>query len=659
VTLGRIDLPLAPAGAPIQLPTWVPTTEAEAERWQAEQLDIWNRPDVRQLIDSTKGAIQAELKGQLGAIVPVSGKTMDQAQMAIWMASELAANGFPEDAEAAAEMTLRFLETQGQQLGFHPGVIGAADLVTSWPNTEQEATEWGYRLGANITAAYGVALPSTWNTKGLVVAVASTACLQAGVPFVGVAVVSVEALWDGKLSEDELRSIAIAVGTAISVVVGSYFGIPAPIAGILGALHTAITYDVLYEIFEWDIRPESEKRAAAWYTMLAAREAMVAECAAVVHDVWCAYNEYWNQVVWDLTNFFDRIVGDVDLGAGLRFFGAVNITHIEVPNDWANSLYAMIGKRTHLTEMRPLQHPIHKVCRSEEGCVYYGPGDVENEPPVTGYRRSPWPEDCYATEPAPEVTQLRGMPGAWAYAGGGGKIGIDPYLALSFYGANRYVTPWQPMMEHYYGTHSPFYPYHECYQRYTLPGGATTHDYGPCPDTMTQPDEFWKERIWSVQTAASAEELQMCEAPLWSQIMEANMLQIGPAMALVQADTARTVAAVIAEQALFDEILRVAEEERQTEALSALRILMDAATTRDLAALEAAAEVHASIQSGQLRLMTYEMQRGLAVTAARQRREFQRQKREGLRASSRLNYGLLAAGGGALAGWLAARILGR
>lgn len=580
--LGAVALPPGNAST-VQLPTWAPTSEAELDQWVAEQTDVWDRPDVKAALSDTKSRIERELQ----PTVAPSGQTMDEYAIASWASADVMDNGFPTSADEAAAMTQRFLDAQGASMGFHPGFVGAGvELITSgWPENAEDAADWGRLVADNIAQQYGLSMPSDWDAKGVVTAASSAACLQAGVPFVGVVTTSIDALWDGTLTYDEIGSIVVAVGAAVGAAVGQMFGIPAPIGAFVGAITTELLYGVVADFFGWG-PSDAEKRGRAWDAMQQARTAMMAQCLSVGTQAWNQYNDYWNALIGD----FEVALNEQAplLGAGLRAFGSKQVNYV-VDKDGNEQV---------------LFRPIYRKCTNTSGCLYYGtygdqPFGFERVPPASAARINEVPDAVLGIRPVPNFSGAMRPDGT-----------IDPYSALAYYGASRYVTPYQALLELYGYDNQYVKPMGgPCWA-----GGSTSGAYTECWEAVPHSDQDYLEHLSYIRSAPSPGELGTCKVPAWSVYMMDSLVQVGPASAFVMNDAAATISA----NAAKDEVAR----------------RMDVA------------------------LDDFTAVRQVVVQAAQERRDILRMRRAQASASARLNYGLLAAGTGGLAGWLAAKILG-
>lgn len=596
--MGRVDLvDTGRQAAVAQLPDWAPTSETEIEEWASQQADIWERPEVQTAISDTKHEIGKTLgQGDPEFVMP-AGRTMNGDEIADWLFDDIQQNGFPDSADDAAALSMRFLDQQGQSLGFHPGFVGkTADLLgEGWPQSPEAAAAWGQHVGEAVMAQYGLSLPSDWDVKGVAQAAASAACLQAGVPFVGVVTTSMDAVWDGKITYDEIRNIIVAVGSAVGAAVGQMFGIPAPIGAFVGAIVTDVIMGLAEDIFGWG-DDAAERRGQAWDAMLQAKAAMEAQCLEMATSAWNQYNEYWNLVDAELTTSLNDSAAF--MGAGIRAFGSKRIAVLEKPPLKVKGLW---GGGFSIPQFTVLPKPIDRVCTDPQGCLYFA---AYNDNPG-GYIRRPWPAPA-TMDLQPQGGDIFPVPN---YPGALGPDGYNPYAALSYYGAERYVTPYHANLDRL-GIHGYLMPS----DRACWSGGRFSGGYTTCWSSALHTDREYLESLSNVRSALSPEELEMCVVPEWAQFMMAQLAQVGPALAFVMNDVSATVSAVAAEAAVWQRMQGDLDE--------------------------------------------YQLQRRITVQAAQERRDILRMRRDRASKEARVRYGALALGTGGLAGFVIAKLFG-
>lgn len=584
VPVGSVPLPTAGAGAPVPLPTWAPTSEGELDRWIDEQAGAWERPATQAAIAEARDRITDGLSQGDSSYVAPTGRTLDDAAIAEWAAKDILDNGFPQNPEQAAQMTSRLLDAQGESMGFHPAFVGEGVhlVLEGFPDNADAAEAWGMYVAQNIAAQYGFSVPTDWDAKGAVMAASSAACLQAGVPYVGVVTTSIDALWDGKLTEDEIKNIVVAVGSVVGAAIGQYFGIPAPIGAFIGAITTELIYGVLADAFGWG-PSAAELRGRAWNAMLEAKAAMETQCLNAATKAWNQYNDYWNQLV---DNFRATLNAQAPLmGAGLRTFGSRYVAMIEDGEGAEHVLF----------------RPIVTRCHELTGCLYWGTAGAA---PI-GYERIPAASPQRVDE-MPYVIPVPGWPGAMLPDGS-----IDPYTALAYYGANRYATPFQALLELNGIDNALTRVTGElCYT-----GGRTSGARTECWGAQLHTDREYLENLARVRSALRPEDLEMCVVPAWATYMLASLVQVGPAASFVMGDCSSTVGAVAAEQ----------------EIQARMAVALD----------------------------DYQASRQVIVQAAQERRDILRMRRDRASREARLNYGLMAAGAGSLAAWALRGILGK
>lgn len=593
--LGRVDMVGMGRDAAVgQLPDWAPTSETEIEQWAAQQVDVWERPEVQSAISDTKHEIGETLgQGDPEFVLP-AGRTMNGDEIADWAFNDIQQNGFPDSPDEAAAMSMRFLDQQGQSLGFHPGFVGkTADLLgEGWPQSPEAAAAWGTHVGDAIMQQYGISLPSDWDVKGVAQAAASAACLQAGVPFVGVVTTSIDSVWDGKLTYGEIRNIIVAVGSAVGAAVGQMFGIPAPIGAFVGAIATDLIMGLAEDVFGWGDNA-AERRGKAWKAMLEAKAAMEAQCLEAATSAWTSYNEYWNLVDAELTTSLNSSAAF--LGEGIRSFGSKQVAYLEGEG------IKMWG--VHLPDITPLPNPISRVCDRPEGCLYFA--EYNDKP--GGYIRRPWPAPPATLDRQPKPADISPVPN---YQGALQPDGTySPYAALAYYGAERYVTPWHANLDRM-GIKNYVMPL----DRLCWTGGRFSGGYTQCWSAALHTDREYLEALSNIRSALRPEELEMCVVPEWAEFMMAQLTQVGPALAFVMGDVSGTISAVAAEQAVVARMQGDLDE--------------------------------------------YQLQRRVTVQAAQERRDILRMRRNRASREARMRYGALALGTGGIAGLIAAKMFG-
>lgn len=597
--MGKYTLAVQGVTPAIEMPSYVPTDMNEVDGWVDQQLDIWHRPDVQAKIKDTRGQLQQAVVKE----IPYSDQlSLDEDQAYTHVLNYVAVNGFPNSPDAAADMAWSYLERQGEQMGFHPAFMSAASLLEDWPDTPEAAEQWLQDTAINIGREYGLPIPNDMSAKSMVSASACAVMTTAGIPGVGVVTTTIDALWDGKISPDEVKGIVVAVGAAVGAAVGQYFGVPAPVGAFVGGLVTGLVYDWLG--FGDN---EAELRGKAWDAMLKAKAAMEAQCLQMATEAWDSYNDYWNALITSLQSLLNDNMPF--MGDGLRYFGDVGLKWMPKKIDLP------FGRSFHVFEELPF--PVIRTCGPVSGCLYYG--NVADQKPTWVRFPGAQPRDRNAM---PNVTST-GNPaaGAWHVTSGGNYI--SAYLAMAFWNAERYVTPWHAMME-YMGLPGTWIGdgATKCWS-----GGRMSGSYVSCWHDTPHTDQEYLENLSRVRSALRPEDLEMCKVPEWSEFMFRSLDQAGPAMGLVVRNINQTVAAVQAEENVS------AQMQANMQAQFA-----------------AAAQEYVSQQQA-ARLMTSQV--------AQARRDLLRARRAKASLEAQLNAGLFMSGVGALAGWAAAEILGR
>jgi len=553
--LGRLDIPQTGAVPAFEQIGWVPTNEAELDGWAAEQFERWAKPEVermfRNLIGEANGALSLDV--DFGSILPEN-------EMLDWGIAYLSANGPPRNGEQAVRMMLAFMDAQSGSIGIHPAYLGAADALINFPQTGDEALSWSLELANSVASYYGFAIPTALNIEGLFMATITAAMMQAGFSYAAIVTVTVESLWDGKVSYDEIRGIVITTGAVIGAVVGQYFGIPAPIGSFIGGLTTAITFDLFAELFGWG-PPSYEKRLAAMNAARQLKRAVEADLFSLNVAAWNEYNYVWNDVVANLQNAIEAQVPWLD--GGLRYFSDQRVT--EVPDGKGGII--------------ELPHIIDNVCRSPFGCPYFTagsgtvltPADSGSPPTSRNNQRGIWYRtDNYDPFGVPQV----------AFTGGlehGGKFLGRPnaYAALAFYGATRFTTPDHAFNEMYGspGSGGPFLHVKPIERRMGWEQGDLTR-----PDVESL-QSLAVARIDGTYTVKKVELKDISvEAPFmgFSQKLLSSMTQLGPASMLISQDIMRTATAAMVEYSMAQRIKQQGVQKMEAQAAAARLELINA-----------------------------------------------------------------------------------
>ncbi len=598
--LGRIDVPEQATPA---LPTvrWVPTTEAEAEDWAVEQAKAWTSPEMEAAVGATASAIQGDL-----AYDPQIAAPMSADQTSNWAQGYVAQNGFPTSAADAETMTREFLQVQGTQMGMHPSFVGAYQLVVNFPDTPEAARQWMVEVGGAFAANFGIPLTTPTDPKGFVLASSGAAMAQAGVPYAGAVIMAADTLWDGTVTEEELKGIVGTVGSVVGAAIGQAFGIPAPIGALIGSLVATLIFEGLGSLFGWG---DDAKKAAAIHEANRVRAAMMEQCFEVGVGAWTQYQEYWNAVIPQMQRTLDENHEWLMYSGGyqgLRYFGRTFIESI-APDDPRRCKEAIrlvpSFLRSSVSCDTPLPRPINQQCDSLGGCPYY-PGNSGS--PISVRYNAPR-DGAYPLYDQPALGNIYPSQGAIV----DGRV--EAYAALAWYGADRFVTPYHALRTQ---------------MGLTPPGPVDQVSFQASSDwdrrqeqnpwSIVQTDEHYIKSMSYIRRAERVEDLTPCAAFDWAEALMASTTQVAPAMALIARDMSGTIAAAISEYRI-----------QQAMAL--------AAQTVPASASPAVAQYRA-VQS-------------VTSLAAAQRRDLIRLRRQMTRAQQALNGGLLAGGVGLLAGW--------
>lgn len=627
--LGRIKIPQVVPSPVLQQVDWVPTDDKEAEEWAAMQAERWARPEIERLAGKAAQRVKKELSHDLQLALP-----MTEDETLGWVLDELTRNGVPQSPEDAKRLLGRFLDDQGVQMGLHPAFLAAADLLIDFPLDDPgQAAEWTLEIGSSIAGQYGIALPTDADAKSIVMASATAGLTHAGVPFAGAMTATATALFDGTVTQEEIRSLAGMVGSTVGATIGQMFGIPAPIGGFIGSVITTFIYDGLMSLFGWG-PSASQKRTHAYLAAKAAAEAEKAQCMILGAQAWTEYQNYWYELERQLQQSINA--ESFWLQKGLRYFDDAYVERVEVPPEQCTTFsyeqLARFAKGEDVECYEQLPAIIDRGCKDAEGCLYFGKSP---RPPGLWLRHDErgWFGQPGLTHPdaTPDVE--------YRYVDVGAKINgkLSARAALLFYGAYEFVTPYQAyrtftLLESYRAGTS---------QRSLLAAGAServgtgrrVRDFEATLQTdrryiealsrvpIVEPENLSARKVDSTvewfQNGKPIESdrvidgrfvLEECDTQRWAAQLFESLLQCGPASALVSRDISATISAAMVEYKI------AAASEQQTVQQQAAQA---AQTRKDLLAL----------------------------------------RREKARRSRALNGGLVAAGGGALAGWTLSSIL--
>lgn len=607
-SLGRIEIPqLAPPQ--IQQLGWVPTDDQEAEQWAVQQAEAWAKPKVQRALGDAASRIQTELAHDIDLQPPMSDN-----ETVNWTLDYLRNNGPPKNPRDAAVMMRRFLDDQGTTMGIHPAFVMATDLLVDFPLDDPgQALEWTASVGTAFLQQYGIPLTTDWDAKSMIMTSASAGLTQAGVPFAGAFTATASALWDGKVTSDEIGKLAGMVGSIVGATIGQMFGLPAPIGSFIGSVVTTLIFDGLGKLFGWG-PSASSLRAQALFAARQAAEAERVKCIAMGNQVWGQYQKYWTELVRNVQDSINS--QSFWLQHGLRFFEDAYVDDVRVqasrcPQNIPGILASALTGQTAPGQPCFLSLPatIDQACADENGCLYFG---KYNQPPGLWVRDDErgWFGQEGNTHPdaIPKVH--------YEFAEKGAKIRgrLSARAALLFYGAYEFVTPYQA-----YRTFVVLQNYRQGASQLALlePGGPQTSGmlrYMPF-ETQLQTDRTYIEALARVPIIPGNEfggkyALGDCDTQRWAKQLFDSLLQCGPATALI---------------------------------------------SRDISATIAAAVVNYKIQARSQQASVQQQ----AAEAAQTRRDLLRLRREKDRKTRALNGGLAAAGGGALAGWALSSILGR
>jgi hypothetical protein len=598
---------------------WVPTDPKQVGPWAQQMVQVYSSPMMTAGIEAGKRTLQDfNIPENPSGFGPPF--TEDEASQ--WATGYLASH--PDmltrpSAQGAVAMMQAFVSAQGAAIGLPPEFIAAAQLAHGFPTDVASAEKWGLTLGSAYLSQYGVPIVSDASVTGFLQASGRFGMAQVapGVPF-GLCEATFSALSNGSINYGEAQGLVVGACAFVGGAVGQAFGIPAPLGALLGQLVGSVLTGPVADALGFG-PSDSEKLNAAQEAATKAAAAATVVCTDLARALWLEYQQYWDSVQTNLQGVIRAnqewlFAGSCDPKSGVMVFPE------SVPGENTLDYILDANGAPVMGKNGPLRYPYPttRYCGPMTGCTY-------NSTPI----------DPIAIRAQYDLTMVdlkqKRIPSiSWNTSG---FAGCDALGALAFWGARRYVTPYQVM----YALHpqnttelcAPGTSY--CLQpaipnmfvrEYVYHGTELGSRNKEMWDGSVHSDEEYLQNIGLVTTAGAAgEQVGDCFTPQWAQFMFLSLQQAPAASALVQRDLARTVSYVTAQYGIS----------KRMDALAGGKWLAAGAATQREAARQAAAR------------------------AASFRNAVREAQRRGRMKADLLNYGLLAAGGAALAGWATAK----
>jgi hypothetical protein len=643
-----------PASVAGSLPrTWVPLVDPTTSQgqsvigqWGEDQAAIFGHNKLDQGVDLGRRAFEDLLSG-----TPASGtyrkveadikEAMPAADISQWGITYLLHH--PElftqapTPETAVAMAQAFIAANCKQIGLPPEFIAASQLVRNFPTTVENAEQWGITIGTAYLSQFGVPIITDANPNTFLASCARGAIAQTfpGIPL-SLCESTYGSLSNGSINFDEAQGLAIQACGFIVAAVGQAFGLPAPIGAVLGQIIASVLVPIVCDLLGFG-PSDSEKLNRAQEAARKAADAATIACTDLARALWLQYQHYWESMQGNLNTLMHvnqewlLASGSCGRDNGVFLFpasspGADTLDIVRDPVDGGAVLLNesdVRAGRARAQYMRYQKPVVGRSCSWTLGCPY-GAYGIEG----VVYR------DKYDLSMG-ELKQKRKP-----VISQGGYGACDALGALAFWNARRYVTPWQVhlAMNGQEYTKERFYSADNhvlagrpnmWLQRYdNVAGQLSSRNVAPW-DSEIHSDEEYLQNIGRVSVAGSAgETVGDCLTPRWGAYLYGSLQQAAAASALVQRDVTRTVMSKVSQYRLqrhMEDLAGVAQENAQNR-------WMVASAAQQRAAVRAATARAASFRT--------------AITEA---------KRKGSLRGERMNYGLLAAGGAALAGWAVAR----
>lgn len=597
---------------------WVPTDPKQAGPWAKQMVQLYSSPMMTAGIEAGKRTLQ-------DFRVPENptgfGPPLTEDEAAQWATGYLASH--PDmltnpTAQGAVAMMQAFVSAQGTAIGLPPEFIAASQLAHGFPTDVGSAEKWGLTLGTAYLSQYGVPIVSDLSATGFLQAAGRFGMSQVapGIPF-GLCEATYTALSDGSISYNEAQGLVVGACAFIGGAVGQAFGIPAPLGALLGQLVGTVLTGPVADALGFG-PSDSEKLNAAQEAATKAAAAATVVCTDLARALWLEYQQYWDSVQTNLDGVFRANQEWLFPGSCGPTSGVMLFPESSPGENTLNYILNADGSPV-MGKNGPLSYPYPTTrhCGPMTGCPYNA---TSIDQIVMRDKYDLTMEDLLKKR-VPNISR------------GSSYAGCDALGALAFWGARRYVTPYQVMYAMRPQNTSELCPPGTGYclqpgrpnmyvRDYVYHGTEFGSRNQQMWDGQVHSDEEYLQNIGLVTTAGAAgEQVGDCYTPQWAQFMFLSLQQAPAASALVQRDLARTVSYVTAQYGIS----------KRMEALAGAK----------WSAAGAAAQREAVRQA--------------AARAASFRSSVREAQRRGRMKADLMNYGLLAAGGAALAGWATAK----
>lgn len=571
---------------------WVPTTDSEVGAWAKQQTKLFSSGELQSGISQG----QKVFLDNMGLSGGDFFSPFTEGQTEEWVKQYIGKNGFPTTPDAGIALARSFVIANSDQIGLPPEFIAASNLITNFPDSPDAAVGWAVNLGTAYLSAYGVPIVNGTDVSSFLSASARAAVAQyaPGVPF-GLFESTFEALSDGQLTGDEVKGIVIGAAGYIGAVIGQAFGLPAPIGALLSQLIVGGVISLLSDAFGWG-PSDTDKLLAAQRAASDAAATASTKCTDLAVALWLEYQHYWDSITKNVDQTINANQewlfsgGNCSPTTGIKIFGKTTLDLIRDPSGSPIITNPDAVKKGQKPAYRMYPYPVTRDCRDQKGCTYLS---------MQGSDRLVI-RDKFPASPA----DLKRVPSIYL-----GSPTCNGQSALAFWGAQRYATPYHVMME-MRGKHNQWIE-PSTYR----PTQLTSYNAPRWEEVLHSDDEYLKS-IGLVTTVNFGTEVGPCMTPIWAKFMFRSLEQAAAAVALVQRDIARTVSGATTEYGIKYHMEQAAGISWQVASDAQKRKAAQAVTAKT-----------ASLRH--------------AVVEARRR---------GRKQADLLNYGLLAAGGGALLG---------
>jgi hypothetical protein len=631
----------------IQVP-WVPIVDPTSssgrdtiKKWAGEQAAAWAGPVFQGYVQRGRDTLAKARSGlpnapDISIRNPLSDdETVNWCEAYIFSHPNLLTNPTPE---AAVAMMQSFVLTNCGQIGLPPELIAAGQMIHNLPTTVDGAESWALALGSSYMSRFGIPIITNTDPTAFLHSCGRAAMLQIipGTAF-SMCELTVDAISTGSISLAGVEGIIIGACGTMCAAIGQLFGLPAPIGAILGNIIGGALVPVLADALGFG-PTDSEKLSLAQQAARQAAAAGTAVCTDLAATLWVQYQLYWQKMQGSLDGLmqvndewlrpYGRSQGiscTAASGDGIRLF-----PEMEAGGNTLDFVYDQNGNpvpidaKAHQYMRYP--YPVTRSCVVPAGCPYL---QFFTDPIVVrdsyDYSRA-----ALGQARIPNITEQ--------------SPSCDALSSLAFWRARRYVTPFQVVLamkgSEYAAAEDPR-TVNRCHRRAGKPN-MWKWDYdcveGQFADrNVTKWDSYEhsdKEELQKIGTVAwsGGTEVGGCSTPEWGRWLHGSLQQAAAASALVQRDVARTVSMATSQYSVQQQMAQAADV---------------AATHTGNEWLVASAAIKRDAV------------RKVAANAASFRTAVKEARRRGQRRGDALNYGLLAVGGGALAGWAAARMMRR